>query len=351
MLKGGYPPPINNEVLFSDDKSKINGWVRPNIEYIWLPEDVGKMLWEKYGGVPLLYRSVMKVDGQAQLKLHSYRVDVYHCTKTTKFPNTSSMKTFLLDGHGFLDEVMEEAQKVFNINTPNYSVRCWVKQYGEMLKNIFQPETATPEVVRLLSEEFVNWDQAGYQLYNMKKCEETDLNSLYHVSKGYIELILESHPSGIDFNSPAWPRYGLFNNWKALIRVGDYLDCHLNDLKRQVLNISEATCGVEAQSIDWSSGKVVHVHRDGGKTVITVHILHPICDKSKSCLVGYELPSQNSSIRRLFEHTKAGVIIDYTCHCPFYFTSSTTVVSSSSSSTNAVVITLPIQKINEYISE
>ncbi len=153
----------------------------------------------------------------------------------------------------------------------------------------------------------------------------------------------------------------MFNQWKALLRVGDYVDCHLNDSKRQMLNITVATCGENACRLEWSAGTIVYIHREQGKIVITVHLLHPICHQTKSYLVGYELPNQNSGLRPLYEQTFLKVAADDTIipEPQFYFTSSKTTepfptseLSSSSASANAEQPELESvhNEANEYVS-
>jgi hypothetical protein len=102
------------------------------------------------------------------------------------------------------------------------------------------------------------------------------VEDLYDRNDGFIELILESHPTEIYFHSLEWPRVSVLNQWKALLRVGDYIDCHLNDSKRKLLNISFATCGKLEYCKDCFFFFFFFFYEEHAKTVITVHILHPI---------------------------------------------------------------------------
>jgi hypothetical protein len=162
-LKGDHPGPLSNEIFYSaEDKRKFNRSIREDIDYIWLPDFAGDLLWKAYGGDPVLRRRAFSSDGELRLSLNKYRMNVYHCDKANKHPVVTLLTRIAhsFNGDFSLQKAIEYLRMKLQISEGS-STRIWVRKVPCNVCNIFRDRRIFyPE--RYLTADYVNWDEDGF---------------------------------------------------------------------------------------------------------------------------------------------------------------------------------------------
>jgi hypothetical protein len=281
-----HPGPIDNQVLSGDYGDELSRKIQEGKDYVLLPSNITKKLFDHYNGGPNFPRAVCDQGTQYNpilyVKLYPVRSEIYVCNAANIDPVGKPIVIYYKECKT-LSDIQTQIRISRHVRTQSF--RLWTKVRAENLNSI-QPLPEAESKHYLHPKRYCITDQTecidGWKIATNLEMNVEDALS----DRQCLEIIAEE-PTNSDTRSSynvlpdkCFPRNNYVQAWKKDLRVGDVVDCsdrHLKWCEAIIKDVNPDTGNITVHFRGWSDTFDEIVLKDDIESKI-----QPLFSKSKN---------------------------------------------------------------------